>query len=310
MKETAMRNAFGETLVDLGEKCPELVVLDADVSSSTQTVLFNRKYPNRFYNVGVAEANMVDIAGGMATCGLRPVASTFALFMTLKCADQIRNVLCYNNLNVILAGNYAGLSDSFDGASHQSIADIAFMRALPNMKVIVPADAIELTQALRIALQLEGPVYLRICRNPTPVLFEDGEPFRFNKIKILREGSDVTIAACGIPVFMAIQAAIELEKKGISAEVLNVSTIKPIDSETLIASASKTKKMLTAEEHNIQGGMGSAVSEVLSKHCPVKMEFVGVNDVFPESGPYRELMTKYGISTQAILDKAESLCRR
>jgi len=301
------RNTFGQALVKLAGENPDLVVLDADVSASTQTLHFGNKYPERFFNVGVAEANMADIAGGMATCGLRPVINTFAIFMSLKCTDQIRNVLCYNNLNVILAGNYAGLSDSFDGASHQSIIDIAIMCAMPNMKVIVPADSSELEQALKIALQLKGPTYLRICRNPTPALFENDEPFKFGKIRKVREGEDITLAACGVPVYMAIEAATELAAKGISAEVLNVSTIKPLDIKALVESVSKTGKILTVEEHSVHGGMGSSVANALVKHFPVRMDMIGIRDTFTETGPYLELLSKYGISTADIINKAENL---
>lgn len=303
----AMRDTFGQTLLELADENLQLVVLDADVSSSTQTIHFGRKYPERFFNVGVAEANMADIASGMALCGLRPIISTFAIFMGLKCTDQIRNVICYNNLNVILAGNYAGLSDSFDGASHQSILDIAIMRVMPNMKVIVPADSVEMEQALKIAIQLKGPTYLRICRNPTPVLFDNAEPLKVGKIRKVREGKDLTLAACGVTVFMAIEAAKILEEKEISAEVLNVSTIKPLDKETLIESVSKTGKILTIEEHSVIGGMGSAIAEALIKSIKVKMDMIGIKDTFTQSGPYFELLTKYGISTNEILKRVDIL---
>jgi len=304
-----MRQALGAVLVKLGSECPELVVLDADVSSSTQTVHFGMKYPKRFFNVGVAEANMVDIAGGMAMCGFRPVASAFAIFLTLKGAEQIRNIICYNNLPVILAGGYAGLSDSFDGASHQSIIDIAVMRAMPNLNVIVPADAIELTQAVEQMIRFDGPSYIRICRNPTPLLFERDEPFKFGKIRKIQEGSDITIAVCGVPISAAMEAANDLKSAGISVEILNVSTIKPLDTETLVNSVRKTGRILTVEEHTIIGGMGSAVAETLMKNHPVKIDFIGVSDTFTETGPYMELLHKYGISKQAIIDKAMKLIR-
>ena len=199
-REIAMRNAFGEALLNLASDFPRMVVLDADVSSSTQTVHFGKKYPDRFFNIGVAEANMVDIAGGLASCGLHPVVSTFAIFLALKATDQIRNVLCYNNLPVTLVGGYAGLSDSFDGASHQSITDLAIMRAMPNMKVLVPADAVEMEQALRIAMEEEGPVYIRSSRNPTPVLFENQAAMEIGKVRKIRNDSCMRCAylhGCG-----------------------------------------------------------------------------------------------------------------
>ena len=307
MPSISMRQAFGQALVNLADKFGEMVVLDADVSSSTRTIEFAEAYPERFFNVGVAEANMADIAGGMATCGLQPVVSTFSVFIALKCIDQIRNVICYNNLPVVFAGGYAGLSDSFDGASHQSVTDLAILRAMPNMTVVVPADAIEVHQALEQALHRKSPTFIRLSRNPTPVLFEDEAPLEIGKIRKLRDGSDITIGVCGVPTFMAIEAAEKLTQKGISVDLLEISTLKPIDTKALIASASKTGKVLTVEEHSIVGGLGSAVAEVLARDCPVKMDFVGIEDTFAESGPYMELMAKYGISVEAIVQKALSL---
>ncbi len=302
-----MRETYGEELLALGKEYPELVVLDADVSSSTKSGLFGKEYPERFFNVGVAEANMVDIAGGLALCGLKPVVNAFAVFLALKTAEQIRNVICYNKLSVVLTGSYAGLSDSYDGASHQSIEDIAIMRAIPNLNVIIPADAAELKQALKQAIELSAPTYLRICRNPTPVLFEHSEPFRFGKIRVVEEGNDITIAACGVTVSMAIQAASQLKSTGISAEVLNISTIKPLDEETLIRSVKKTKRILTVEEHSILGGLGGTVSETLMKQFPVAGDFIGINDTFTETGAYNELLDKYQISVDSIVQRATKM---
>jgi transketolase len=305
-----MRDAFGQALMELAGEMPEMVVLDADVSSSTKTAAFAKANPDRFFNVGVAEANMADVAAGMATCGLRPVINTFSLFLTLKCADQIRNTICYNNLPVVLAGNYAGLSDSYDGASHQAILDVAMMRSLPNMVVIVPGDAVEVSQALRLALRRDGPTFIRICRNETPVLFEDAAPLAIGKIRRLREGSDVTVGVCGVPTSMAMEAAEQLAQQQIGVDLLEISTLKPMDVETLVESASKTKRVLTVEEHSIHGGLGGAVAEVLSKHCPTKMDYVAIQDRFAESGDYAALMTKYGISVRAIIEKAKGLVGR
>ncbi len=303
----AMRDAYGEELLKMGEEHPELTVLDADVSSSTRTTFFGKKYPERFFNVGVSEANMVDLAAGLALGGLRPIVNSFAVFLTLKGMEQIRNVICYNKLPVILVGSYGGLSDSYDGASHQSIEDIAVMRAMPDLNVIVPADAVELRQALRYALTLDGPAYLRICRNPTPVLSENTESFHFGKIRILKEGKDLTMAACGVAVAMALQAAAELESIGLSAEVLNVSTIKPLDEQTLVNSVRKTKRLLTIEEHTILGGLGGTVSEVLLRQCPVPADYIGINDTFTETGAYDQLLDKYQVSARAIIQKAKKL---
>jgi len=309
LKTEAGRDALGKALLDLAGQIPELVVLDADVSSSTKTADFGRAHPDRFFNVGVAESNMIDLAAGMATCGLRPVASTFAIFLVLKGAEQIRNTVCYNNLPVVFAGGYAGLSDSYDGASHQSITDLAVMRAMPNMAVVVPGDSVEVRQALDQALRRNGPTYIRIGRNPTPVLFEGAEPFKIGKIRKLRDGKDVTLAVCGVPLFMAMEAAELLAIEKIQVDLLEVSTLKPLDVETLVASATKTGKVLTIEEHSIIGGLGGAVAEALGKHAPSRMEVIGVEDRFTESGDYSALMTKYGLSVRAIREKARKLAR-
>ena len=306
----SMREAFGEALVELAGRHPEMVVLDADVSASTRTVLFARKYPDRFFNLGVAESNMVDMAAGMATCGLRPVAATFALFISLKGGEQIRQTICYNNLPVVLAGSYAGLSDSFDGASHQSILDIAVMRAMPNMAVVVPADSIEVRQALEAALRRDGPTYIRICRNPVPVLFEDAPPLEIGRIRQLREGSDITIAVCGVPTYMALDAAERLACDGIRADVLEVSTVKPMDETTLVNSVRKTGRVLTVEEHSVIGGLGSAVAETLGRLLPAPIDSIGVPDCFPESGPYPELLEKFAISTGEIESRSRRLIAR
>lgn len=304
---TAMRETFGQALVDLARKFPEMVVLDADVSTSTKTLMFAGKYPQRFFNVGVAEANMVDIAGGMSTCGLRPVVSTFAIFISLKTSEQVRSTICYNNLPVILAGGYAGVSDSFDGASHQSLTDIAVMRAMPNLTVVVPGDPTEVSQALEQALERQGPTYIRLSRNPSPVLFENAEPFETGKIRTIKTGSDITIAVCGIPTFIAIEAAEKLEQLGVSVDLLEVSTIKPIDIDTLAKSVSKTGKIITVEEHNVHGGLGSAVAEAVGKHCPVKMDMIGFEDTFAETGPYMNLLTEYGISAENIVNRTKAI---
>jgi transketolase len=303
----SMREAFGRALVELAETIPEMMVLDADVSASTRTVLFAGKYPERFVNVGVAEANMIDVAAGMATCGLRPVANTFALFISLKGADQVRNIIAYNNLPVVLAGHYAGLSDSFDGASHQSVLDLAIMRAMPNLAVVVPADNVEAGQALAAALRRQGPTYVRICRNPTPELFEGAPPLEIGRIRKLRDGADLTIAVCGIPTWMAIEAATRLHGDGIEADLLEVSTLKPVDEPALVESARKTGRVLTVEEHSVIGGLGGAVAEVLGRRQPARIDSIGLPDCFAESGPYPDLLRKFGLSTEGIEERARRL---
>jgi transketolase len=309
-EKIAMRAAFGEALLENATTYPNMVVLDADVSNSTQTVHFGKQYPDRFFNLGAAEANLVDVAGGMALCGLKPVASTFAIFLTLKATEQIRNNICYNNLPVILIGGYAGLSDSFDGASHQSITDIAIMRAMPNMKVLVPGDAYEMKQAFELALKEKGPVYIRSSRNPSPTLFKDAPPMESGKIRRIKNGTDITIAVCGIPAYMAIEATETLEKEDVSVDLLNVSSIKPLDEETILESVKKTGKILTIEEHNVIGGLGGAISELLCKEHPVYAENIGIEDVFAETGPYIDLLAKYGISEESIVYKAKKLIQK
>lgn len=305
--QESMRNVFGETLVNLADKYPEMVVLDADVSNSTRTVLFGKKHPERFFNVGVSESNMVDLAGGMATCGLLPVVSTFAIFLSLKGTEQIRNIICYNNLPVILAGGYSGLSDSFDGASHQSVEDIAILRSLPNMNVLVPADYNEIGPALEYAISLKAPVYLRMGRNPLPGVFEPGTRFDFKKIQRLRKGNDLTIAVCGAPSYMAVQATNELEKESVSIDLLIVSSIKPFDSETMIQSVSGTRRLLIIDEHNIIGGLRSAILENVPTEIQYKSDFIGIEDCFGETGEYFELLRKFGFSVENIIYKAKKL---
>ncbi len=307
MGET-MRDTFGKALASLGAGRKDLVVLDADVSSSTKSSYFAKAYPERFFNVGVAEANMVDVAAGLATAGYRPVVNAFAIFLALKATDQIRNVLAYNALPVVLAGAYGGLSDSFDGASHQSITDIAIMRAIPGLRVLVPADGAEAVRALEYALECDGPVYIRLNRNESPVLAPRPAGMSVAEIRTLRPGKDLTIAATGLCVSMALEAAERLAAAGISAEVLDVAAIKPLDIDTLAASVAKTGRLLAAEEHTITGGLGGACAEALAE-TGLRFAFarVGVADRFTESGPYGALLEKYGISAAAIIARAEAL---
>jgi len=300
----AMREAFGKKLAELGRTMPELVVLDADVSSSTKSAIFGAEFPDRFFNVGVAEANMVDIAAGMATAGLRPVVNAFAIFLALKATDQIRNTVAYNNLPVVIAGAYGGLSDSFDGASHQAITDIAIMRALPNMQVVVPSDARQAEMTLEYALRQDGPVYIRLNRNPMPDLPASDV---LQTVKII-EGSDITIAANGITASYAVKAAELLAKDEIKAEVFSVPFVKPFAPDALVESVAKTKRMLTVEEHVLFGGFGSTVSEHFIKagiFC--RFDSIGIEDTYTESGPYDALLAKYGISSEAIADRARAL---
>jgi len=307
MGET-MRDAFGKYLAKLGNYRDDLVVLDADVSSSTKSSYFAKAFPDRFFNVGVAESNMVDIAGGLATAGLRPVVNAFAIFLSLKATDQIRNVLAYNRLPVVLVGAYGGLSDSFDGASHQSLEDIAIMRSIPGLEVIIPADSSEALRALEYALEQDCPVYIRLNRNQIPDLEARSDDEPLTRIRALRSGCDVTIAASGICVSIALKAAEILADYGISAEVLDVASIKPLDISTLSASVARTGRLVTAEEHSIMGGLGSACVEALAeKGIAFRLRRIGVRDCYTESGPYEILLAKYGISAEEIARQASAL---
>lgn len=307
----AIRDVYGDTLAQLGRENPDIVALDADVGSSSKSIVFGREFPKRYFNVGVAEANMVAMAAGLATAGKIPFANTFAAFMVLRAADPVRSLIAYTGLNVKLAGTYAGLSDSYDGASHHAIADIAFMRALPNMTVVSVSDPVEAELATRAVAEFKGPVYLRLSRAEVPVVLDKATyKFEIGKGVTLREGSDLTIVATGYMLVKALEAAEILADKGIKARVVNIHTIKPIDRELLIACARETGAIVTAEEHNVYGGLGSAVAEVLSQNCPVPMEVVGVNDTFTESGDYEKLLAKYGLSAANIVTHAEKVLKR
>jgi transketolase len=309
--EKPMRVVFGETLSQLGDEYPGMVVLDGDVSSSTQTKIFGQKYPERFYNFGIAEANMVSAAAGMATCGLIPVASTFAFLITLRAGDPVRSLIAYNRLNVKLAGGYAGLSDFADGASHQSVLDLAVMRAMPNMTVLVPSD-IETTQgAIKAMLDYHGPVYLRLSRDQVTSAHHGDRTFVIGKARVLREGSDITLAVSGTLLPTALTAAEELAKIGIDAAVVEFPTLKPFDHETLAGYAQRTKAVITLEEHSIIGGLGSAAAETLGEQCPTaQLKRIGLEDTFGESGTYPQLLAKYGLSATAIVTAAQRMLNR
>ena len=307
----AIRDVYGDTLAQLGRENPDIVALDADVGSSSKSIVFGKEFPKRYFNVGVAEANMVAMAAGLATAGKIPFANTFAAFMVLRAADPVRSLIAYTGLNVKLAGTYAGLSDSYDGASHHAIADIAFMRALPNMTVISVSDPVEAELATRAAAEFKGPVYLRLSRAEVPVVLDKATyKFEIGKGVTLREGCDLTIVATGYMLIKALEAADKLAAKGINARVVNIHTIKPIDRELLTACARETGAIVTAEEHNVYGGLGSAVAETLSQSDPVPMEMVGINDTFTESGDYEKLLAKYGLSSANIVAKAEQVLLR
>ena len=304
----AIRVVYGEKLAEMGRTHNNVVVLDADVSSSTQTKFFAAEHPDRFFNMGIAESNMVSTAAGLAQQGFVPFVNTFAVFVTTLGLIAVRGLACYANLNVKIGGAYCGLSDAFDGASHHALEDIATMRALPNMRVLVPSDATASGALTELAYETEGPVYLRLSRDVYPDLYAEGTKFELGKGAIVREGTDVTVIACGILVHKAIAAAEELEKKGISVRVVDMYSIKPIDAELIEKCAVETGAIVTAEEHSIYGGLGSAVAEALvksGKPCPVEM--VGTNDTFTESGPYAQLLPKYGLDEAAVAAAIETV---
>jgi transketolase len=297
----AMREAYGEALVELGRINPNVVVMDADVSGSTRTVLFKNSYPDRFFNVGIAEGNMMSIAAGLAATGKIPFVNTFALFCALRAGDPVRSLIAYNKLNVKIAGAYCGLSDSYDGASHQSVEDVAVMRAIPHMTVIAPADEHATRQAVLAAAQYDGPVYLRLSRAEVPVVYRPDMSFVIGKAIVVRPGKDITLFAHGYMLAKALEAAEGLAQEGIQAEVIDMHTVKPLDSGAVIQSVTKTGAAVTVEEHTIYGGLGSAVAEVLAKQRLGPLEMVGIADQFGESGAYEALLTKFGLDKTAIL---------
>ena len=302
MAKKSTRQAYGEALVELGKVNENVVVLDADLTKSTKTALFQKEFSNRHINVGISEADLMAMAAGMATCGKVPFASTFAMFAAGRAFDQIRNSIAYPRLNVKIAPTHSGISVGEDGGSHQSVEDLALMRAIPGMVVLSPADATETKKMVFAAAEYEGPVYIRMGRLDTEVLFDDNYDFQIGKINTLTEGTDVTIAATGLMVEEALKAQKELAKEGISVRVLNVGTIKPLDTETILKAAKETKLIVTAEEHSVVGGLGSAISEYLSEEYPTKIKKVGIYDRFGQSGTGNELLEKYELTAKKIIE--------
>lgn len=304
---TATRAAYGHVLKTEVYKNPNVVVLEADLGNATKSNAFKEVAPERYFNMGISEQDLIGTATGFAAAGKIPLASTFAVFATGRAFEQVRNSVCYPKLNVKICATHAGLTVGADGGSHQAIEDISLMRTLPNMTVINPADAKEAEAAVLAAIDYQGPVYIRLGRAETKDIHDDSYHFEWGKAEVLRQGSDVTIFATGIMTAKALDAAETLAKQGVQAEVINVHTIKPLDEETVIASAKKTGKVVTAEEHSIIGGLGSAVAEVLARQCPTKQAFVGVQDSFGESGSPNDLLEKYGLTTEAIVKAAVGL---
>ncbi len=304
------RDGYGAGLVELCGSRGDVLVLDADVSKSTRTNWVGERYPDHFLNMGISEQDMVGTAAGLALGGMIPFVATYGVFLSGRAWDQIRTTVCYNNLPVKFGGAHAGISVGPDGATHQALEDIAIMRVLPNMTVLAPCDAEEVRKATIAAASWPGPVYIRFGREPVPVITDEASPFEIGKAIPLRSGGDVAIIACGAMVYEALRAAEALEADGIRASVLNLHTIKPLDRDAVIAAARRCGCVVTAEEHQLAGGMGSAVAEVLAAECPVPMEFVGIRDCFGESGQPDELMEKYGLVAQDIVFAAKRAATR
>lgn len=302
MSKKATRQAYGEALVELGKINKNIVVLDADLTKSTKTSMFEKEFPERHFNVGIAEADLMGTAAGLATCGKIPFASTFAMFAAGRGFEQIRNTIAYPKLNVKIAPTHAGISVGEDGGSHQAIEDIAIMRAIPGMVVLCPADAVETKKMVYAAAEYEGPVYIRMGRLDVETIFdEETYDFQIGIANTVKEGTDVTIAATGLMTYEAIKAADILAKEGISVRVINVGTIKPLDGETILKAAKETKFIITAEEHSVIGGLGSAVSEFLSEVYPTKVKKLGIYDKFGQSGKATELLEKYELTAAKLV---------
>ena len=303
--KTATRDAYGKALVELGNTDAKILVLDADLAAATKTGMFKKEHPEKFIDCGIAEGNMMGVAAGLASAGYTVFASSFAMFAAGRAFEQVRNSISYTNLNVKIGATHAGISVGEDGASHQCCEDIALMRSIPGMVIINPADDIEARAAVFAAAEHDGPVYMRFGRLAVPRVFDENYKFEIGKAVTLKEGTDVTIIATGLMVNEAIEAAKTLEAEGVSVELINMHTIKPLDKDAVIKAAKKTGCIVTAEEHNIIGGLGSAVAEAVAEECPVPVVRVGVNDEFGKSGPAVELLHLYGLDAENIVAKAK-----
>ncbi len=310
MKKVSLRDTYGDTLVELGKEDERIVVLDADLSGSTKTAKFAKVFPERFFDFGIAEIDMMNAAAGLATTGKIPFVSTFAIFGTGRAWEAVRQTICYPNLNVKIVCTHGGITVGEDGATHQALEDVANMRNIPNMRVIVPADDIETREVIRKIAYTDGPFYVRLSREKFPRIFDESYRFEIGKGHVLREGEDVTVIANSVMTSFALLAAENLEKEGISVEVIHMPSVKPIDTELIAKSASKTKAVVTAEEHSIIGGLGSAVAEVLVENFPVPMERLGTPDVFGRSGKGWELLHYFGLDEKGIAEKVKKVIAR
>ena len=310
VKKIATRDSYGNALVELGKQYDNLVVLDADLAGATKTSIFQKAFPDRHFDCGIAEANMVCMAAGLATTGLVPFASSFAMFAAGRAYEQIRNSIGYPHLNVKIGATHGGISVGEDGASHQCCEDFAVMRTIPGMVVMSPADDVEARAMVKAAYEYVGPVYIRFGRAAVPVVHEEGMHFEIGKGEVMREGTDVAIIANGLMVYEALVAAEELAAAGINAMVINMATIKPLDEELVLSAARKCGRIITCEEHSIIGGLGEAVCSLLSEKLPTPVRRIGVNDVFGESGPAAALLKKYGLSAENIVAVAKEFCSK
>ncbi|MBI5194130.1 MAG: transketolase family protein [Nitrospirae bacterium] len=306
----ATRDAYGKTLAELGKENPAIVALDADLSKSTKSILFAKEFKERFFNMGIAEANMVSTAAGLASCGKIPFASSFASFLICKTFDQLRMSIANPHLNVKLVGSHGGISIGEDGASQMGVEDIALACSLPGFVVMVPADELSTKELVRLAAKHIGPVYIRTGRPKAPVIYQNGGNFEIGKANIIREGIDITVIANGLLVQEAVEAACICSEKGIDVRVIDMHTVKPIDVDAIVQSAQNTGAIVTAEEHLLSGGLGAAVAQVVSEHYPVPMGFIGLKDTYAESGQPDELFKKYGLTAEHIVDKIEKTVKR
>ena len=308
VKKVATRDAYGKALAALGAEHDNLVVLDADLANATKTQTFQKAFPDRHFDCGIAEANMICVAAGMSTTGLVPFASSFAMFASGRAFEQVRNSIGYPHLNVKIGATHGGISVGEDGASHQCCEDFALMRSIPGMTVICPADGVEAEAAVKAAYEMDGPVYLRFGRLAIPVFHEEGFHFQIGKGEVLRDGTDVAIIANGLLVYEAIQAGEQLAEQGINAMVINMATVKPLDEELVLSAAKKCGKVITCEEHSVIGGLGEAVCSLLSEKLPTPVRRIGVNDEFGHSGPAAALLKQFGLSAEHIVEVAKDFC--
>jgi transketolase len=310
MKGIPTRNAYGEVIVELGREKPELVVFEADISKSTRTMYFAEAFPERFFQFGIAEANMMVAAAGMATTGKIPIVSTYAVFGSMRACEQVRTFIAYPELNVKIMVSHGGITSASDGVTHQGTEDLGIMRTIPNLSVIMPADYYATKKLVRAAVEHVGPIYMRFTRDPVPIIYDENEEFTIGKGKILYEGADVSLIAIGDMLCQALEARDKLLEEGVSAELIDMHTIKPVDRSLICSTANKTGYVVTMEDHQINGGLGSSVAEVLCENCPTPMKRIGLRNTFAESGEYSLLLHKYKMDSDFVVDEVKKMMKR